>query len=279
MNKEYVIYLNNGRKSENTIKVYTKYVQQMLDYIGKDEKEITWEDLMKWQSSLSNLSSSSVHLQTAAVKSYFNFLMRLGVIEKNPTAFLEVPKVKNKEKPFITKQMVSDMVDACRTMRDKAIILTFCTTGMRVSELANITVEQYRCMGGDDGRELIITGKGDKQRTVYINDETKQAIDMYLATNPKGDSPWLFKSFQGNQIHANSLSQTIKSTAKRAGIPFWNELSNHCMRAAFATIASDNGIPVPVISQAMGHTSINTTNVYIKRHQNQINNAMKSMTF
>ena len=67
MNKEYVIYLNNGRKSENTIKVYTKYVQQMLDYIGKDEKEITWEDLMKWQSSLSILSSSSVHLQTAAV--------------------------------------------------------------------------------------------------------------------------------------------------------------------------------------------------------------------
>lgn len=278
MNKDYIIYLKNGRKSENTIKAYTKYIEQMLNYIGKNEADVTWEDLMNWQSTLANLSTSTAHLQTAAVKSYFNFLTRLGVIEKNPTVFLESPKVKNKEKPFITKQMVSDMIDACRTLRDKAIILTFCTTGMRISELANITLKQYHTMSGD-GRELIITGKGDKQRTVYINDETKSAIDAYLATNPKGDSPWLFKSFQGNQIHSNSLSQTIKSTAKRAGIPFWNELSNHCMRAAFATIASDNGIPVPVISEAMGHTSINTTNIYIKRHQNQINEAMKSMTF
>lgn len=93
------------------------------------------------------------------------------VIEENPAEGLEKQKIRDcdvKQKPYIEAHYLRDMVDNARTIRDKAIILLFATTGLRVSELTNLTVEQYMNLGGLDGRELAIVGKGNKVRRVYI---------------------------------------------------------------------------------------------------------------
>ena len=282
MNKDYIVYLESQSRSPLTIANYTKYINMALDYIGKSESEVTYMDLVSWKNTFTNLKPNSQNVRISAVKNYFAFLKKAGIIDSNPAEELEKRKIREcdvKQKPYIEAHYLRDMVNNARTMRDKAIILLFATTGLRVSELTGITLEQYQSMNGKDNRELTIVGKGNKTRKVYINDETKLAIDSYLLTRPKVDCPNLFLSFQNGPIHSNNLSQTLKSVAKRAGYPMWQDICNHALRSAFATTKAEQGTPLTTIQAAMGHSKLETTLIYIKRNQNNINNAMANMAF
>ena len=282
MNANYITYLQSQSRSPLTIKNYTKYINMALDYIGRPETEITYMDLVTWKNTFTNLKPNSQNIRISAVKSYFAFLKKAGIIDFNPTEGLEKQKVRDcdvKQKPYIEARHLRDMVNNARTIRDKAIILLFATTGLRVSELTNITLEQYKNMSGNDGRELTIVGKGNKTRRVYINDEVKLAIDCYLNARPKSEHNNLFLSFQGGPIHSNNLSQTLKAVAKNAGYPQWQDICNHALRSAFATTKAEQGTPLTTIQAAMGHSRLDTTLIYIKRNQGAINNAMANMAF
>lgn len=282
MNTNYITYLKSQSRSPLTIANYTKYINMALDYIGKPENEITYMDLVAWKNSFINLKPNSQNIRISAVKSYFSFLKKAGVIASNPTDELEKQKIRDcdvKQKPYIEAHYLRDMVNHARTLRDKAIILLFATTGLRVSELTGITLEQYKNMSGNNGRELAIVGKGNKTRRVYINDETKRAIDCYLTARPRSEYNNLFLSFQGGPIHSNNLSQTLKNVAKNAGYPQWQDICNHALRAAFATTKAEQGVPLTTIQSAMGHAKLDTTLIYIKRNQNVINDAMANMAF
>ena len=282
MNANYITYLESQGRSPLTIANYTKYINMALDYIGKPESDITYMDLVGWKNTFTNLKPNSQNIRISAVKNYFGFLKKADIIVSNPAENLEKQKIRDcdvKQKPYIEAHYLRDMVDNARTLRDKAIILLFCTTGLRVSELTSITLDQYQHMGGMDNRELTIVGKGNKTRRVYINDEAKEAIDAYLMTRPNSDCENLFLSFQGGVIHSNNLSQTLKTVAKKAGYPMWKDISNHALRSAFATTKAEQGVPLTTIQAAMGHARLDTTLIYIKRNQGNINNAMKSMAF
>ena len=282
MNANYITYLQSQSRSSLTIENYTKYINMALDYIGKPENEITYMDLVAWKNSFTNLKPNSQNIRISAIKSYFNFLKKADIITSNPAEELEKQKVRDcdvKQKPYIEAHYLRDMVNNARTIRDKAIILLFATTGLRVSELTNITVEQYKNMGGNDGRELTIVGKGNKTRRVYINDEVKEMIDSYLLIRPKCECANLFLSFQNGPIHSNNLSQTLKNVAKKAGYPLWNDVCNHALRSAFATTKAEQGVPLTTIQSSMGHARLDTTLIYIKRNQGSINNAMANMAF
>lgn len=282
MNQNYITYLESQRRSPLTIANYTKYINMALEYIRKPENEITYMDLVAWKNTFANLKPNSQNIRIAAVKNYFGFLKKAGVIAINPADELEKQKVRDcdvKQKPYIEAHYLRDMVNHARTLRDKAIILLFATTGLRVSELTGITLEQYKNMSGNNGRELAIVGKGNKTRRVYINDETKKAIDCYLTTRPRSEYNNLFLSFQGGPIHSNNLSQTLKNVAKNAGYPQWQDICNHALRAAFATTKAEQGVPLTTIQSAMGHAKLDTTLIYIKRNQNVINDAMANMAF
>lgn len=282
MNTNYITYLQSKSSSPLTIASYTKYVKMALDYIGKPENEITYMDLVNWKNTFTNLKPNSQNIRISAIKNYFAFLKKSKIIEVNPAEELEKQKIRDcdvKQKPYIEAHYLRDMVNSARTIRDKAIILLFATTGLRVSELTNITVEQYKNLSGLDGRELVIVGKGNKTRRVYINDEVKEMIDSYLLIRPKCECSNLFLSFQNGPIHSNNLSQTLKNVAKKAGYPLWNDVCNHALRSAFATTKAEQGTPLTTIQAAMGHAKLETTLIYIKRNQNNINNAMKNMAF
>lgn len=282
MNENYITYLESQRRSPLTIANYTKYIKMALEYIRKPENEITYMDLVAWKNTFANLKPNSQNIRIAAVKNYFGFLKKAGVTTSNPAEELEKKKVRDcdvKQKPYIEAHYLRDMVNHARTIRDKAIILLFATTGLRVSELTGITLEQYKNMSGNNGRELAIVGKGNKTRRVYINDETKMAIDCYLTARPRSEYNNLFLSFQGGPIHSNNLSQTLKNVAKNAGYPQWKDICNHALRAAFATTKAEQGVPLTTIQSAMGHAKLDTTLIYIKRNQNVINDAMANMAF
>lgn len=278
MNKTYIDYLIANRKSENTVATYTRHIQAILNFINKPDNEITYTDLLTWQRSVSNLSSSTVALQINAIKSYFNYLENVGVIKDNPASKLTLPKVKNKVKPYCTSEMVSNIINNARSPRDKAVLSLVASTGLRMSEMATITMKQWEDMKRYNARNITIVGKGDKERSIYINDMVMNAIDEYIA-HKKRSEKYLFESNGGKVMDDSNLNKMIKKTAQRANVPFWNDMSCHTLRAAFATIASDKGVPVAVISSALGHASLTTTTKYIKTCQEQINETMNNMIF
>lgn len=278
MNSNYINYMIANKKSDNTIQIYTDHIEKFLKYINKSEEDITYIDLLNFQASISNKSANTVRQYIASFRSYFGFLAKAGIIANDPSVELEKPKVNPKEKPYMAAEDITAMLNCARTARDKAIIATYASTGLRVSELCALTLADYREAIANGTREIAVFGKGAKERTIYINEQTEQFIEAYLK-NRKDDCEYLFASFQGGQIHRNNLGLTIKTIAKNAGIPFWEDMNNHNLRAAFATIASNKGVPVAVISKAMGHASLSTTSVYIKNNQQNINNAMASMVF
>src|SRR5574344_1372795 len=263
MNSHYERYLKSEKMSENTIRAYLGHIGQALDYIDKADEDITYLDLIDWKASISDLSSSTVALKVASIHSYFQFLKNAKVITEDPSEGIKRPEIKNKVKPYMTEDDV------------KAMIRFLVSTGVRFVEMASITLDQYYTAINSNRVIVLKVTKGSKERGIYINESTEKAITEYLATRCD-DCPYLFASFRRNKLSDNSVSQTIKNIGKRAGLPYWNDLSCHCMRAACATIMSDKGVPVATISSTLGHSSLEVTSSYIKNTQTNVNAAIRA---
>lgn len=274
MNANYVSYLEADKKSERTIKEYTKYVGQCLKFIGKPEADVTFSDLTNWKNSISHLSAASMGIQISAVRSYFSFLLKIKSVKENPALELSKPQIKNKEKPFCSVETIKALIDNAYSSRDRAIIATVASTGLRMSEMASITMEQYNRMNQYGVRDIVICGKGDKERTVYINDMAKAAIDEYVVKRKTSNADRLFESYRGNVINDGNLNRMLKNTARKANLPFWKEMSCHVLRAAFATNNAIAGTPMPVIRDMLGHSSLSTTSRYCKTNNAEIQKYM-----
>ena len=285
MNKNFVTYLKSEKKSEATIRVYVRNVGYFLDFVSKNDVDVTTMDVISWKESLISKGSSSatIHQYLASVKTYFDFLETIGLIKKNPVAKIKPVKVKNKEKHYMSQGMIQAMLDKTTNDRDYAIVLMFVSTGIRVGELIGITLEQYENMKKDNTNFIKTIGKGDKEHKIYFNAHMIDAIDKYIRkfrnTRPTITTDKLFVSHWGGQIYPNRFSETLKTIARNAGIPFWQDICNHALRSACASILSDNGVPVATIRDVLNHASIVTTNRYIKTAENSVEDAIMAMNF
>ena len=281
MIKAYVDYMIGEQKSSNTITAYSKDVRQMLDCIGKPEANITYADLLNWKSSISGMASASVNRKIVAVSGYFKFLHDVEIIKSNPAANLKSVKVHNKEKLPMSREDICKMLNACTRNRQKAMLYTLGTTGMRVSELTGLTYKQYR---DRIGNQIVITGKGNKQRVVFLNPETVEAINLYIRTERKAnrwaaDCDYLFASAQGGKVDANNFDKTLKALARKAGIKNADEVSAHTFRHSFACILSENGTSMDVIRDLLGHSSLAVTSRYLNQNVNRMREATTSISF
>ena len=281
MIKAYVDYMIGEQKSSNTITAYSKDVQQMLDCIGKPEANITYADLLSWKSNISGMASASVNRKIVAVSGYFKFLNDVEIIKSNPAANLKSVKVHNKEKLPMSREDICKMLNACTSNRQKAMLYTLGTTGMRVSELTGLTYKQYR---DRIGNQIVITGKGNKQRVVFLNPETVEAINLYIRTERKAnrwaaDCDYLFASSHGGKVDANNFDKTLKALARKAGIKNADEVSAHTFRHSFACILSENGTSMDVIRDLLGHSSLAVTSRYLNQNVNRMREATTSISF
>lgn len=281
MIKAYVDYMIGEQKSSNTITAYSKDVQQMLDCIGKPEANITYADLLSWKSNISGMASASVNRKIVAVSGYFKFLNDVEIIKSNPAANLKSVKVHNKEKLPMSREDICKMLNACISNRQKAMLYTLGTTGMRVSELTGLTYKQYR---DRIGNQIVITGKGNKQRVVFLNPETVEAINLYIRTERKAnrwaaDCDYLFASSHGGKVDANNFDKTLKALARKAGIKNADEVSAHTFRHSFACILSENGTSMDVIRDLLGHSSLAVTSRYLNQNVNRMREATTAISF
>lgn len=279
MNPKFNSYMKAQKYSEHTKEDYTRYINSFLDFINKPENEIDAFDIMDWMGDFGeNHSSATVNLALSAVKAYFEFLEAFDFITKNPAIKVKAPKINSKPKHYMDAVMVHNMISACKTMRDRAIVTTYALTGMRVSELTGLSYTAYMDMKARGDNQLLIIGKGDKPRYIVFNKQTQDAIDAYLNTwNGPRNCDNLFLSMRGNVIARNNLNVTLKTIAKNAGIPFWQDISNHALRSASATMYAEAGMPIANLRDFLGHASIKTTNRYVKASQEVTANAVLNM--
>ena len=276
MNNGYINYLNASKKSENTIKNYTRHINEMLNIIKKDETEITYADLMNWQSEISNCAPATLNLKISAVMSYFKYLYRIGAIKENPAINLEKVRNNPKEKDYVSAEDMKAIIKNMYTAEGKAIVALMASTGLRYIEMANITLEEYKNALATD-RSIVIVGKGNKERKIFVNDIARYYIDNYLSKNYKNSrgTDKLFVS-----VTESSLRKSLIRAAKKANLPYAEKVSPHWIRVFFATNALENDIDLATIRDALGHSNIAVTSRYVKSCDKKVKDVMsKDMIF
>lgn len=250
------IYLGTLR-SENTKKSYGKDLRYMLSYIGKEENEITLVDLLGWVNHMkeNNNSTATIARRVGSAKRYFEFLSDMDLIETNPAKKLKAPRIVNKVEPPLTSEDVNNIIASATNPRDKAIVAMLASTGMRISELINITLSDF------EGSDIHIVGKGSKRRVVHINDKTMGYIKAYMVVRKDGVDN-LFVSNQHTKMNPDSVNKTLKKLANKAGID--KNVHNHSLRHLWATCMLDNNVPLERIQLCMGHSDISVTTRYAK---------------
>ncbi len=289
-------------KSENTIqeyfydlrlffrfmKQYKNHIDDSIDFDDIDISDIniefiesiTLSDLYEFMSFLSrerNNNSNSRARKVASIKSFFNYLTtKAKLLDYNPASELESPKVLKRLPKYLNIQESKKLlavIDGKHKERDYAIITLFLNCGLRLSELVNININDIK------GGTLTVIGKGNKERTIYLNNACIKAIDAYLKVRPVNavkDKNALFISERRQRISNKTVQHIVKKYITLAGLDP-ERYSAHKLRHTAATLMYKYGnVDIRALQQILGHESVSTTEIYTHVDNTQLRNAVDS---
>ena len=240
----------------------------ILSINKKDILDIDITDLHAYISycdSYYNDSTKTKARKISAIKSWFKYLHNtVELIDKNPSEKLELPKLQKRNPVYLTLSESEKVINAIKSeenefnrARDLCIILIFLTCGLRISELTGINIESIK----DD--KLNVIGKGNKERTVFLNENCLYAIKCYLKLRPiTHDTTALFISSHKKRISNRSIQIRLKKYIQLAGLDP-NIYTPHKLRHTAATLMYKYGdVDIRTIQSILGHTSVATTQIY-----------------
>ena len=211
-----------------------------------------------------NLSKVSIARKIASIRSFFRFLCREGFIKTNPASSLSIPKREVHLPKFLDEGQVVKLIespegDSISAFRDRAILETLYSTGIRVSELVGLNVENVDQIGG----VIKVYGKGKKERIVPIGERALQAIREYLKKRSYQASKTakaLFLNKSGGRITDRSIRRIIEKYIRKTSIK--ERISPHTLRHSFATHLLDRGADLRSVQELLGHANLSTTQIY-----------------
>lgn len=208
------------------------------------------------------LSAASRARKISAIRSFFKYLtIKAKLLDENPVQDLDSPKIPKTLPRYLTleeSQRLLLAVDGKNKERDYCILCIFLNCGLRISELVGLNVSDYR------GESLRVVGKGNKERTVYLNEACRDAIDNYLAVRKLLVPPRVTAMFLSNRrtrISCDSVQVMVKKNLTKAGLDA-NLYSTHKLRHTAATLMLQNGVDVRTLQEVLGHENLNTTQIY-----------------
>lgn len=295
-------------KSPNTIKEYNYDLNNFLKYIlyhfkmtdKKDYKEvdihdmsintlekITLDDIHAYLFFLNNNYNSKAATRArkvASIRIFFNYLSnKAGLIQKNPAQNLESPKLDKRIPKYLSLDDSKKLLEAATNIddrnkeRDYAIITLFLNCGMRLSELVGIN---FKDINFNDCK-LTVIGKGNKERTIYLNKACMSAINSYIAVRPRegvknNSRDALFLSERKERISNRTVQYIVKQELLRAGLDT-RKYSVHKLRHTAATLMYQYGnVDIRALQELLGHESISTTEIYTHVDNSQVRNAVES---
>ena len=232
-------------------------VFDFLSYLANDRP--VHEDSV---SASHGIASASRARKLSAIKSFYKYLtVRTKQLSENPVQELEYPKLRKSLPRYLTleeSKALLKSVDGPNKARDFAILMIFLNCGIRRSELVGLNLS-------DVSRDRIrVTGKGNKERVVYMGSACRRAIDDYLIERNQivlSDNRALFGSRDKNRISVSAVHRLVKKHVLQAGLDP-DKFSAHKLRHTAATLMLQNGVDVKTVQEVLGHEHLNTTQIY-----------------
>jgi len=287
-------------RSPLTIREYRHYLNRFLDWLKTNTKttepgDITSELIRRYRLYLAHLHNSDGTLikrvtQTyhiVALRAFLRYLMVQRDIRTLSPDKIELPKQSPRLVAFLTSEQLERLLNSPQIsdeagLRDKAILETLFSTGLRVSELVRLNRDQINL----DRKEFGVRGKGDKLRVVFLSDTAAYWLERYLQTRKDSFKP-LFIRYSGRvdtakegekmRLTARSVQEIVNKYGKRCGLPI--EVTPHTLRHSFATDLLIGGADLRSVQEMLGHESIRTTQVYThvtNKHLKEVHQAFHS---
>lgn len=275
--------------TKRTVDYYTTALNRCLMEMGKSVPDVNSIDIQCLLAKVMQRSSkTNANNYRRVLSSFYGWLQREEIITRNPMNKVEAIKERKKKKAALTELDVEMIRGACRTGRETAMVDVMMSTGCRVSELVNIRLSDI------DGDAVVVLGKGEKYRTVYLNARALMSVKNYLAERKDGN-PYLFPRMADecrdseNMKHTSKIREnwykvpemvddtrcadkgTVESICrklgKRAGI---EGVHPHRFRRTCATMALRRGMPIEQVSKMLGHEQIATTQIYLDLTEDEL---------
>ncbi|MCB0481400.1 MAG: site-specific tyrosine recombinase XerD [Flavobacteriales bacterium] len=273
--KGFKAYLKLERSlSNNSINAYLSDVEKIYQYLeiaGKSGDVLkmdlkTLREFLKWLNEFSITSTTQARI-ISGIKSFYKYLLLEDLIKSDPTELLESPKIGRKLPVTLALTEIDQMI-ACINLslasgaRDKAIIETLYSCGLRVSELTELRLSNIFV----DEQFVRVIGKGNKERLVPIGSSALKYISIYVnevrnhLTIKKGDEDIVFLNARGGKMSRVWVFNIVKDLVEKAGID--KNVSPHTFRHSFATHLVEGGADLRAVQEMLGHESITTTEIY-----------------
>jgi len=268
--RTFLVYLETERNvSPHTQAAYRRDLEQLELFVRREKGEIATAGdvnhllLRRYLAHLGkSTKKSSQGRKLAAIRSFFKYLLRRGIVDKNPAELISTPK-KEKRLPFhldidqATALMEAPVQEAKYVLRDRAILEMLYSSGLRVSELTGMNIEDLDLTNG----MLRVMGKGGKERIVPLGSKASAAVEEYLASRGQtAVSGALFLNSRGNRINRRSVARIVDAYVLK--IAAFKRISPHTLRHTFATHMLEGGADLRAIQELLGHASLSTTQKY-----------------
>lgn len=273
--KGFKAYLQLERSlSSNSIEAYEHDIEKLCQFLELKQINITPEEIdlsmlrefVRWVSELGMLPTSQARM-ISGIKAFYRYLMMEDLIKKNPAELLEAPKTARKLPDVLHVDEIDKMISVIdlskpEGVRNKAILETMFSCGLRVSETVNLKISDVSF----DEQFVRVIGKGNKERLVPIGRVALKAINFYTENirvhieTKTGSNDIVFLNRRGSRLTRVMIFYLIKKFAKEAGIK--KKISPHTFRHSFATSLVEAGADLRAVQQMLGHESITTTEIY-----------------
>ena len=269
-------------RTPRTIQYYLKSIQKVLEDINKPYNEITSDDMRMYMARRlmrDKVSKVTINNEYRTMSTFYKWLQTEGIVRINPFAKLEQMKETKQKKRAYSLINLEKIRYGCCTNRERAIVEMLASTWCRVSELCEIKITDI------ETDKVVVHGKGDKYRQVYINARAQLALKAYLDER-KDNNPYIFCKASGTvtnnpylragckaewythveavsdsePIDKSTVESIVRKIGKRAGV---QNVHPHRFRRTGATMALRSGMPLITVSKLLGHENINTTQIYL----------------
>lgn len=278
---EFIHYLAEERGlAQNTLESYGRDLRQYKTYLQTSQRDLlndsNHDTILTYLDSLQTKgrAKSTISRNLAAIKSFYQYLVRQRYLEKDPAASMESPKLEKKLPKILTVQEVEELLKQPNTVvpggvRDKAMLELLYATGIRVSELINLNISDVNL----DMGYIKCVGNGTRERIVPLGSIASRCVQEYM-TKGRGklvrtyEESALFVNHHGNRLTRQGFWKIIKKYAHEARIV--KDITPHTLRHSFATHLLENGADLRSVQEMLGHADISTTQIYTHVTKNHL---------
>ncbi len=237
--------------SDNTIRNYKNTLKNFFEDIGKPYEKIKAKEIKKYMFKLQkekNLSLKTLYRYLSAIKCFYK-TKNMKIAED-----IDLPRVSKTLPVFLNRSEIKALLNAADNLRDKVIIQLLYATGLRVSELCKLNVNDI-----EEEKVFVHLGKGSKDRIVFMDENTKKLVKKYIKERKKEKNALILNKY-GERMSQRSVQSIVKKYAEKANIE--KDVTPHTLRHTFATHLLQNDADIVVIKDLLGHSDLSTTQQY-----------------